>query len=130
VVDGRLVLLGLIVAITFVVARDMEPARSAAMVARERAADIVLVEVDRTQQCYYRRRHRYADTVPSLQFAGGHFMRTALRHGFDIHLRADGDAYVQRITGDGIDLTLERRGAELVRLEVGDRPEPRLAAGC
>lgn len=129
-VDGRFVLLGLIVVIAVFVARDMEPARSAAQLARERAADVVLVEVDRTQQCYYRRRERYAGSVPSLQFAGGHFMRTALRHGFAIQLHADGDAYVQRITGDGIDATLERRGGELVRLDVGDRPTPRLAAGC
>jgi biopolymer transport protein ExbD len=129
-VDGRLVLLGLIVVIAFFVARDMEPDRPASLVARERAADVVLVEVDRTQQCYFRRRERYAESVPSLQFAGGHFMRTALRHGFNIHLRADGDAYVQRITGEGIDMTLERRGADLVRLEVGDRPAPQLAAGC
>jgi hypothetical protein len=128
--DGRLVLLALIVVIAFFVARDMEPARSAAQLARERAVDTVLVEVDRTQQCYYRRRHRYAATVPSLQFAGGHFMRTALRHGLDIQLRADGDRYEQRIAGEGIEATLERRGAELVRLEVGDRAPPQLARGC
>jgi hypothetical protein len=130
VVDGRLVLLGLIVAIAVIAARDMEPARSAALLARERAVDSVLVEVDRTQQCYRQRRRRYAETVPSLQFAGGHFMRTALRHRLDIHLSADGDRYVQRITGDGVDATLERRGAELVRLEVGDRAAPRLMRGC
>jgi hypothetical protein len=129
-VDGRLVLLGLIVVIAFFVARDMEPARSAAVLARERAVDTVLVEVDRTQQCYRRRRHRYADTVPSLQFAGGHFMRTALRHHLDIHLDAAGDGYVQRITGSGVDAVLERRGAEVVRLEVGDRAAPRLASDC
>ena len=128
--DGRLVLLGLIVAIAFVVARDMQPARPAAVVARERAADLVLVEVDRTQLCYRERRRRYAATVPSLQFAGGHFMRLALRHELDIHLEATGDGYAQRITGEGIDMALERRGSELVRLEVGDRPAPRLAASC
>ena len=128
--DGRLVLLGLIVAIAFVVARDMQPARPAAVVARERAADLVLVEVDRTQLCYRERRRRYAATVPSLQFAGGHFMRLALRHELDIHLEATGDGYAQRITGEGIDLALERSGSELVRLEVGDRPAPRLAASC
>jgi hypothetical protein len=129
-VDGRLVLLVLIVVITFVVARDLEPARSAGQLARERAADAVLVEVDRTQQCYRQRRRRYAETVPSLQFAGGHFMRLALRHELDIQLEASGDGYAQRITGAGIDAVLERRGHEVVRLEVGDRAEPRLAAGC
>jgi len=129
-VDGRLVLLGLIVAMAAIVARDFEPARSAEELARERAVDAVLVEVDRTQQCYRERRRRYAETVPSLQFAGGHFMRTALRHDLDIHLRASGDRYVQRITGVGVDALLERRGSEVVRLEVAGRAPPRLARGC
>jgi hypothetical protein len=127
-VDGRLVLLGLIVVITVVVARDMEPAASAEQLARERAATTVLVEVDRTQQCYFRRRHRYARTIPSLQFAGGHFMRTALRHRFDIELRATPGGYVQRVTGDGVEAVLERRGTDVVRLDApGD---PQLAPGC
>ena len=128
--DGRLVLLGLIVAIAVIVARDMEPARSATLLARERAVDSVLVEVDRTQQCYRQRRRRYAETIPSLQFAGGHFMRTALRYDLDIHLRASGDGYVQRITGAGVDALLERRGADVVRLEIQDRAAPPLARGC
>jgi hypothetical protein len=133
-VDGRLVLLGLIVAMAVVVARDMDPARptaeARAELARERAADVVLVEVDRTQLCYRERRRRYAETIPSLQFAGGHFMRAALNHDLDIHLSAIGDRYVQRITGDGVHAVLERRGAHVVRLDVGDRAAPRLASGC
>jgi hypothetical protein len=131
-VDRRLVLLGLIVAITYVVARDMEPARPAEVLARERAADAVLVEIDRAQLCRLARRHAYADTVPSLLFTGGRFMRTALSNELDIHLRtsADGQVYRQRITGEGIDTVLERRGTGLVRFEVGDRPPPRLAKGC
>ena len=128
--DGRLVFLGLIVALAVVVMSDMEPARSAAQLARDRAVDAVLVEVDRTQLCYRRRRHRYAETIPSLQFAGGHFMRTALTHNLDIRLEVRGDGYVQRITGEGVDAVLERRGAELVRLEVGDRAAPRVARRC
>ena len=128
--DGRLVLLALIVALAVMVMRDMEPARSAGELARERAADAVLVEVDRTQLCYRQRRHRYAETIPSLQFAGGHFMRTALTHDLDIRLEVRGDGYVQRITGEGIDVVLERRGGEIVRLEVGDRSAPRPARAC
>ncbi len=132
--DGRLVLLGLIVAMAVVVTRDMDPARPSAEaraeLARERAADAVLVEVDRTQLCYRARRRRYAETVPSLQFAGGHFMRLALRHDLDIHLSADGDRYTQRITGDGVNAVVERRGTDVVRLDVGDRAAPRLASGC
>lgn len=130
--DGRLVLLGLIVAIAFVVARDLEPARPAAVLARERAADAVVVEIDRAQLCRMARRHAYADTIPSLLFTGGRFMRTALSNDLDIHLRtsAGGQAYRQRITGDGIDTVLERRGTGVVRFEVGDRPLPRLAEQC
>ena len=128
--DGRLVLLGLIVVLAVVVMRDMEPARSAAQLARDRAVDAVLVEVDRTQLCYRRRRDRYAETIPSLQFAGGSFMRTALSHDLDIHIEVRGDGYQQRITGEGVEAVLERRGGELVRLSVGDRAAPRPAAGC
>ena len=130
--DGRLVLLGLIVAITFVVARDMEPARPAEVLARERAANAVLVEIDRAQLCRLARRHAYADTVPSLLFTGGRFMRTALSNNLDIHLNtsAGGQVYRQRITGEGIDTVLERRGTGIVRFEVGDRPPPRLAKSC
>jgi hypothetical protein len=129
VVDGRLVLLGLIAGIAVVVARDLEPAPPPAVVARERAADAVLVEIDRTQQCYFRRRERYTDSIPSLQFARGRFVRTALVNELDIELRTVPGGYVQRITGDGVDALLERRGAK-VRLDVGDRPAPRLARGC
>jgi len=71
------VLLGLIVAITFVAARDLDSARPAAVLARERAADAVLVEVDRAQLCRLARRHAYADTIPSLLFTGGTFMHHA-----------------------------------------------------
>jgi hypothetical protein len=132
VVDGRLVLLGLIVAIAFVVARDLEPARPAAVLARERAADAVLVEIDRAQLCRLARRRSYADTVPSLLFTGGRFMRTALQNELDIQLGTsdDGQAYELRVTGDMVDASLERHGADLVRLEVGDRPAPHLSTGC
>jgi hypothetical protein len=129
-VDGRLVFLGLVVALAVVVMRDMEPARSAGQLARERAVDAVLIEVDRTQLCYRQRRHRYAETIPSLQFAGGHFMRMALAHDLDIQLEARADGYVQRITGEGVEALLERRGGEVVRIEVGDRAGPQPANAC
>jgi hypothetical protein len=131
-VDGRLVLLGLIVVIAVVVARDMEPARPATVLARERAADAVLVEIDRAQLCRLEQRHAYADTVPSLLFTGGRFMRTALQNKLDIQLgtSAGGHAYRLRVTGDMVDASLERRGADLVALEVGDRPTPRLSSSC
>jgi hypothetical protein len=135
-VDGRLVLLGLIVVVAAGTARDLRPlqttAENRARIARERAADQVLVEVDRAQQCRMATRGRYAATVPSLQFTGGSFMRIALRHHLDIQLAATagGRGYVQRVTGLGVDAVLERRGTRLVRLDVGDRRPPALATGC
>jgi hypothetical protein len=135
-VDGRIVLLGFIVVIAGVTARDLTPVRpvgaAAADRARQRAVDAVLVEVDRAQLCYLRRRDQYADTIPSLAFAGGHYMRTALQNRLDItlHTGHDGRSYEQRVTGDGVDAVLGRDGTEVVRLDVGDRSPPQLATGC
>jgi hypothetical protein len=135
-VDGRLVLLGFIVVIAGVTARNLEPVRPAGAVAADRAqaraVDAVLVEVDRAQLCYLRRRDQYADTIPSLAFAGGHYMRTALQNGLDISLSTGhgGRSYEERVTGVGIEAALERRGTKVVRLDVGDRSPPHLAAGC
>ena len=134
--DGRLVLLGFIVVLAGVTARNLDPVRpegaAAADRASERALDAALVDVDHTQQCYFRRRDRYADTVPSLQFAGGRFMRLALRYDLDITLatRDEGRWYQVRVTGIGIDGVLERDGGELVRLDVGDREKPAVATEC
>ena len=134
--DGRLVLLGVIVALAVLTARDLQPARPArearAELARQRAADFVVVEVDRAQQCRLATRRRYAATVPSLQFTSGSFMRTALRHHLDIQLEATagGRGYIQRVTGAGVHALVERRGTELVRVDVGDRRPPVLADGC
>jgi hypothetical protein len=135
-VDGRLVLLGLVVVIAGATVWDLEPSRPAVEVraerARERVVDVVLVEVDRTQLCRYRFRERYADSVPSLQFSGGRFARLAYTNDLDIqvHATAGGRGYVQRVTGAGVDAVVERRGTELVRVEVGDRPPPRLDREC
>jgi hypothetical protein len=135
-VDGRLVLLGFIVVLAGVAARNTQPVRPDGAVAaervKERALDAVLVEVDRTQQCYYRRRDRYADTIPSLQFARGHFMRRALENDLDITLttRDEGRWYQVRVTGFGIDGVIERDGTALVRVDVGDRAKPVVTDGC
>ena len=134
--DGRLVLLGLIVVLAGVTARNLQPVQSAGATqaerARELAADAVLVDVDHTQLCYFRRRGQYADTIPSLQFAGGRFMRLALQHDLDISLRTrdEGRWYQVRVTGYGIDGVLERGGDRLARLDVGDRASPAVADAC
>jgi hypothetical protein len=131
-----LVLLGFIVVLAGAAARNLDPVRpagaDAAERASERALDAVLVDVDHTQQCYFRRRDRYADTVPSLQFAGGRFMRLALANDLDITLatRDEGRWYQVRVTGFGVDGVLERDGEDLVRLDVGDRDEPAVTGEC
>ena len=134
--DGRLVLLGLIVVIAGTTARNLQPVPSAAEERAERtlerALDAVLVEVDRSQLCYLRRRDRYADTIPSLQFSRGHFMRRALENDLDITLRTseDGQSYQGTVSGQDVHAVLERRGTELTRLDVGDRPPPQVASSC
>ena len=134
--DGRLVLLALVVVIAGVTLIDLEPSRPAAEVRaereRERVVDAVLAEVDHTQLCRLRFRERYAASVPSLQFTGGRFARLAYANDLDIQLRAtlDGRGYVQRISGVGVNAVVERRGRELIRVDVGDRPPPQLAGEC
>ena len=134
--DGRFVLLGFIVVLAGATARNLNPVRppqaAVAEQAQERAVDAVLVEVDRSQLCYLRRRERYADTLPSLAFARGHYMRTAINHGLDITLQTtdDGGSYTQLVTGDGARALVSRRGMEVVRLDVGGRSPPQLETHC
>ena len=134
--DGRLVLLGFIVVVAGVTARNLEPVRPAGAVAaeraQERAVDAVLVGVDRAQLCYLRRRNTYADTMPSLAFSGGHYMPTAIRYRIDItlHTTDGGQSYEQHVRGPDVNAVLARRGLDVVRLEVDGRSPPRLATGC
>jgi hypothetical protein len=134
--DGRFVLLGFIVVLAGATARNLQPVRppgaAAAERAQQRAVDAVIVEVDRAQLCYRRRRDRYADTLPSLAFARGHYMRTAINHGLDITLqtRDDGGSYTQLVTGDRTRAVVSRRGTEVVRLDVGKRSPPQLETHC
>jgi hypothetical protein len=135
-VDGRLVFLGLIVVLAAVTARNLQPVRPegavAAEQAQERALDTVLIDIDHTQLCYARRRNQYADTIPSLQFSGGRYMRIATQHDLDISLftRDGGRSYEARVSGVGIHGVIGRRGSELVKLDVGDRRAPMPTAVC
>jgi hypothetical protein len=135
-VDGRLVLLGCIVVAAAFTARNLQPVRPpgavAAELAQQRAVDAVLVELDRTQLCYARRRDEYADTLPSLAFAGGHYMRRAMENHLDITLqtRDDGRAYEAHVRGDGAQGVIARAGDQLVKLDVGNRRAPVAASRC
>jgi len=135
-VDGRLVFLGFIVVLAGFTARNLQPVRPAGAVAAERAQqralDAILIDLDHSQLCYARRRGQYADTIPSLQFAGGSYMRVATTHDLDISLftRDDGRSYEARVSGLGIHGVIGRRGTRIDRLEVGDRPPPQPVAAC
>jgi hypothetical protein len=135
-VDGRLVFLGFIVVIAGLTARNLQPVRPAGAVAAEhaqqRALDAVLIDLDHAQLCYARRRSQYADTIPSLQFAGGSYMRIATQHDLDISLfaRDGGQSYEARVSGVGIDGVIGRHGAEIVKLDVGDRRAPAPVSAC
>ena len=134
--DGRFVLLGCIVVVAGFTARNLQPVRPAgavaAEVAQQRAVDAVLVELDRAQLCYARRRDRYADTLPSLAFAGGHYMRIAIENRLDITLQthADGYTYEAHVSGSAADGSIGRDGDELSKLDVGGRRAPAVARGC
>jgi hypothetical protein len=135
-VDGRLVFLGLVVVLAGFTARDLQPVRPAGAIAAEEAQrhalDAVLVDLDHAQLCYARRRDVYADTISSLQFSGGHYMRIATQHGLDIALlrRDGGKSYEAHVSGAGIDGAIARDGAKLVRLDVGDRRPPVPDSAC
>ena len=106
--DSRLVFLGFIVVLAGVTAHNLQPVRPAGAIAaeqaQERALDAVLIDLDHAQICYARRRSQYADTIPSLQFAGGAYMRIAQQHDLDISLftRDGGRSYEARVSGVGI----------------------------
>jgi hypothetical protein len=135
-VDGRFVLLGCIVVVAGFTARNLQPVRPAGAVAAElaqqRAVDAVLIEVDRAQLCYAQRRHEYADTLPSLAFAGGHYMRIAMENHLDITLqtRDSGRKYEAHVSGTGAGGVIARNGEELVKLDVERRHAPLPASSC
>jgi hypothetical protein len=135
-VDGRLVFLGFIVVVAGFTARNLQPVRPAGAIAadqaQQRALDAVLIDFDHAQLCYARRRDQYADTISSLQFAGGSYMRIATQHDLDISLftRDDGQSYAARVSGLGINGVIGRRGAEIDRLDVGGRRPPKPVSGC
>ncbi len=129
--DGRLVLLALVVVLAVAIAWDSGPERPRADAAAERTADAVLVEVDCAQQRRWRFRGEYADGVPALGLWGAaEFTRDAreARLDVDVQTSANGRAYALTITGVDELARLERRDGELTRLETGDRARPPVGA--
>jgi hypothetical protein len=98
-----------------------EPQRSAVLAARA-----LLVEVDRTELCFWERHGRYSGSVAELQLnaekvegagmPGSSIMHQLTMTGLTVDLDAgrDGRSYIQRVTGNGVDTYLERRGTEFV----------------
>jgi hypothetical protein len=126
-VDGRIVLLALVVVLAVGIAADFGPKRPHADAAAERTADAVLVEVDCAQQRRFRFRGEYAGGVPALQLWGvAEFTRDVreARLEVDVQASANGRAYAVRVAGADELARLERRDGELTRLETGDRARP------
>lgn len=96
-----------------------EPERSAVLAARA-----LLVEVDRTELCFWERHGRYSGSIAELQLnaekvngasmPGSSIMQQLTSTGLTVDLDAgrDGRSYIQRVTGDGVDTYFERRGTE------------------
>ena len=125
--DGRLVLLALVVVLAVGIAADFGPRRPEADAAAERTADAVLVEVDCAQQRRWRFRGEYASGLPALQLWGAaEFTRDARMAELDVDVSAteDGRSYAVRIAAADELARLERRDGELTRLETGDRKRP------
>ena len=92
--------------------------------AKVREARSLLVEVDRTELCYWERYGRYSDSIADLQLnaskvpgsrlPGAYIMSSVARSGLtlDIDAGRTGGSYVQRIKGNGVDTYFERRGTE------------------
>jgi hypothetical protein len=130
-VDGRLVLLALVVVLAVAIAVDFGPVQPPqevrAQEQRERTAAAVLVEVDCAQQRRFRFRGEYAAGVPSLQLWGAaEFARDARVAELDVDVRATlgGRGYAVRVAGIDVLALLERRDGRLTRLDTGDRPRP------
>jgi hypothetical protein len=95
------------------------PKRSAVV-----AAQNLLVEVDRTELCYWERHGRYSESIAELQLnaekvngatiAAAWIMPQMVAGGLNVTLDAgrDGKSYIQRISGRGVDSYFERRGTE------------------
>jgi hypothetical protein len=130
-VDGRLILLALVVVLAVAIAVDFGPVRPAAderaQQQRERTADAVLVEVDCAQQRRFRFRGEYAGGLPALQLWGAaEFTRDARQAALEVDVRTirGGRGYALRIAATDVLARLERRDGQLTRLDTGDRARP------
>ena len=129
--DGRLVLLALVVVLAVAIAWDFGPVRPPeevrAQAQRERTADAVLIEVDCAQQRRFRFRGEYAGGVAALGLWGAaEFTRDARVAELDVNVRATlgGRGYAVRVAGTEVLALLERRDGQLTRLDTGDRARP------
>jgi hypothetical protein len=101
--------------------------------ARQVAAKRLLVEVDRHELCYRERFGRYTGRIVDFAVFGASSPQLqAASDGLRIELEAssDGRGYVQRITGDDVDVLLERRGREVRAMQSAGSGEPQLAPRC
>lgn len=120
----------LVVATTGAYARmDAEDARDV----RERAAERLLLRVDRNQMCHRDRFGRYASRLTDLAVVGASSGLSSIVHqGIAVTLEAsrDGKGYLVRITGSDVDLILERRGRSIAGSAVPGKVAEQLQDRC
>jgi hypothetical protein len=114
---------GITVAIAQNVVAEDRPASASPTVEQARAARGVLVEVDRLQLCYHEHFDRFSDRLAELikysrdnteeptQGTAVLAMASEGRFGIELSTSRDGQTYIQRITGGGVDTYLERDAA-------------------
>lgn len=123
------VIVVLAIAMLAILQHDREEDRDA----RQAAAKRLLVEIDRHELCYRERFGRYTGRTADFAVLGASSPQLeAASSGLRIELEAssDGRGYVQRITGDDVDVLVERRGREVRATQSSGSGEPQLAARC
>lgn len=125
--------IGVIVVLAIALLAILQHNRGEDRDARRAAASRLLVEIDRHELCYRERFGRYTGrTVDFAVFGAGSPQLQAAADGLGIELEAssDGRGYVQRITGDDVDVLVERRGREVRATQSDSSGAPPLAPRC
>jgi hypothetical protein len=123
------VIVVLAIAMLAIVQHDREEDRDG----RRAAAKRLLVAIDQHELCYRERFGRYTGrTVDLTMFGVSSPQAEAASDGLRIELEAssDGRGYLQHITGDDVNVLVERRGRGVRATQSDSSGEPELAPRC